>query len=265
MLYFIVITDLFVTQRKMKCLSLPCGTEALCGRVVHVLQSVSVPMTLVRLLLGALLVLPVSIGAFAAPVPTERITAPQSLEPAPGLSAPSEALEAGEEDNEKPAEETAAEPPLPEIFYGEKELPDAVRQMRADLLEAARNVDFRRLRLIYDANDPRPVLSFGDVDDPIDFLKQSSGDGEGLEILAILVEVLEAGWVRKNPDTPEEMYVWPYFTELPLASLTDKQKVELFEIVTAVDYDEMESYGSYIFYRIGIGPDGNWYYFVAGD
>ena len=31
------------------------------------------------------------------------------------------------------------------------------------------------------------------------------------------------------------------------------------------DYDDMKSYGAYIFYRVGITPDGHWQFFVAGD
>lgn len=204
--------------------------------------------------------------ACAATVNTERLTAPRSLELPPNLTVPRNGphVDGGRaEDDGSAAKED--EPPLPEVHYGEEGLPPAVRQMRRDILEAAENADFRRLRLIYEANDPPPTLSFGEIGDPIEFLKQSSGDGEGLEVLAIMIEVLQAGWVHKNPGTPEEMYVWPYFTEIPLERLTDPQKVELYEIVTASDFEEMKTFGSYIFYRLGIGPDGTWYYFVAGD
>ena len=41
--------------------------------------------------------------------------------------------------------------------------------------------------------------------------------------------------------------------------------MELFKIVTAGDYDEMENYGSYIFYRVGITPEGRWVFFLAGE
>lgn len=154
---------------------------------------------------------------------------------------------------------------IPDVQYGEDKLPAAVRQMRKDILEAATNVDFRRLKLVYDANDEPPTLSFDETGDPIEILKKNSGDPEGLEILAIMIEILQAGWVHKNPGEPDEMYIWPYFAELSLDQLTKKQKVELYEIVTASDVEEMETFGSYIFYRLGIGPDGTWYFFVAGD
>jgi hypothetical protein len=65
--------------------------------------------------------------------------------------------------------------------------------------------------------------------------------------------------------TADEMYVWPYFFAVPLDKLNAQQRVELFKIVTAGDYDDMKTYGSYIFYRVGITPDGRWSFFVAGD
>jgi hypothetical protein len=52
---------------------------------------------------------------------------------------------------------------------------------------------------------------------------------------------------------------------VPLRRLTPEQKVELFRIVTGSDYKKMKEFGAYIFYRVGIAPDGTWHFFVAGD
>ena len=71
--------------------------------------------------------------------------------------------------------------------------------------------------------------------------------------------------VRVDEGTPQEMYVWPYFAHVPLQRLTSEQKVELFRIVTRSDYKKMKEFGAYIFYRVGIAPDGTWHFFVAGD
>ncbi|TIV68899.1 MAG: hypothetical protein E5V79_07750, partial [Mesorhizobium sp.] len=84
---------------------------------------------------------------------------------------------------------------------------------------------------------------------PITFLKGLSGDGDGQEILAILEEVLSAGYVHVDTGTPQELYVWPYFFALPLDKLDARQRVELFKLVTASDYDDMKQFGAYIFYR----------------
>ena len=104
------------------------------------------------------------------------------------------------------------------------------------------------------------LLSFGDIDDPIDYLKSISGDPEGREILAILIEVLEAGFVHVEIGTPEDTYVWPYFARFPPDGSSGPQMVELFKLLTAGDYEDMKIYGTYLFYRVGIGPDGVWKY-----
>jgi hypothetical protein len=109
-------------------------------------------------------------------------------------------------------------------------------------------------------------LSLSEIEgDPITFLKGLSGDAEGQEILAIMEEVLNAGYVHVDAGTPQELYVWPYFFAVPLDKLDARQRVELFKIVTAGDYDSMKQFGAYIFYRVGIAPDGQWAFFVAGD
>ncbi|MBK5951471.1 hypothetical protein CH339_22235 [Rhodobium orientis] len=154
---------------------------------------------------------------------------------------------------------------MPEVRYGRAELPEPVQRMREALIEAAKSGNVEELRTVFEMNELMPTLSFGDITDPIEHLKKASGDGEGREVMAILLEVLEAGWVHVDAGKPSEMYVWPYFAQYPLADLTPPQLVELFRIVTSYDYQEMQTYGTYIFYRVGIGPDGTLHYFVAGD
>jgi len=61
------------------------------------------------------------------------------------------------------------------------------------------------------------------------------------------------------------MYVWPYFARVPLKTLTAPQKVELLKIVTGSDYKEMLDAGAYNFFRVGIGRDGSWRFFVTGN
>ena len=61
------------------------------------------------------------------------------------------------------------------------------------------------------------------------------------------------------------MYIWPYFAHYPFRDLTREQKVEMYRIVTAADFAEMEAFGVWLFYRLGIGKDGTLHYFVAGE
>ena len=126
--------------------------------------------------------------------------------------------------------------------------------------------DIEKLRPLIGTGDSITQLSLTDIDgDPVNFLKGLSGDADGQEILAILEEVLDAGFVHLDAGTPQELYVWPYFFALPLDKLDPKQRVELFKIVTSGDYDDMKQFGAYIFYRVGITPAGQWTFFVAGD
>jgi len=163
----------------------------------------------------------------------------------------------------------ASDPPaasgLPPIFRSETDLPEPVRRMRDSLLAAARSGDIEQLRLLMQAQPEAPAVSLGDPGDPIEYLKALSSDADGREMLAILLELLEGGFVRAQPGTAEELYVWPYFAQYPLESLTPGQLVELFTILTAADYEEMRSYGAYTFFRVGIAPDGRWLFFLAGD
>jgi hypothetical protein len=122
------------------------------------------------------------------------------------------------------------------------------------------------LRPLIGSGDDATQLSLADVEgDSIDFLRSLSGDTEGQEILAILEEVLTSGYVHLDAGTPQELYAWPYFFAMPLEKLTPPQRVELFKIVTAGDYEDMKSFGTYTFYRVAIAPDGHWIFFVAGE
>ncbi|WP_378943521.1 hypothetical protein [Mesorhizobium sp. ANAO-SY3R2] len=156
--------------------------------------------------------------------------------------------------------------PLPEIVHDLSRLPEPVSRMRNLLVEAAKTGDIEKLRPLIGTGSNMPQLSFGDIEgDPIAFIKGLSGDGEGQEILAIMEEVLNAGYVHLGEGTEEDLYVWPYFFGIPLDKLDARQKVELFKIVTAGDYEDMKQYGAYVFYRLGITPEGSWAFFVAGD
>jgi hypothetical protein len=200
--------------------------------------------------------------------------------PVPDQVAPSQGMEPSVDPGTGEGEETSPvapgsgygmsppepEGPLPEVQYDVSKLPAEVQRMRQLIIDACRGGDIEKLRPLLGTGDSATQLSLGGIDgDPIDFLKGLAGDENGQEILAILEEVLEAGYVHLDVGEPSELYVWPYFFALPLDKLTPAQRVELFKIVTAGDYEEMQTYGSYIFYRVGITPEGRWVFFVAGE
>src|SRR5712691_6908127 len=150
-----------------------------------------------------------------------------------------------------------------EIITDLTRLPAPVARTRERLLAAARSGDLQQLAALM--NDSSPIFSFTDDKDPVAFWKANYPDSDGIEVLSILTMILEAGYVRVDEGTPQEMYVWPYFVRMSLSALTPQQKVELFRIVTGADYKDMMKLGVYAFYRLGIGPDGTWHFFVTGD
>lgn len=152
-----------------------------------------------------------------------------------------------------------------EVLRDFSALPAPVKALRDRLLEAAASGEIERLRPLLGTGADQTQLFVAEESDPIALLKSLSGDEEGDEILAILIDILSAGFVHVQKGTPEEAYVWPYFTEKSIASLTPPEKVELMRIVTAGDYQDMLEYGNYSFFRVGISPDGKWKFFTAGD
>lgn len=172
----------------------------------------------------------------------------------------------GPESEDEIAGPAAEDRPPPAINYDMDALPEPVARMRQLILDAARTGDIEKLRPLLGTGERQTALSLSVLEgDPIAFLKDISGDPEGQEILAILSEILEAGYVHLDAGKPTELYVWPYFFARSLEGLTPEQKVELFRIVTAGDYADMKQVGAYIFYRVGITPAGEWTFFVAGD
>ena len=170
-----------------------------------------------------------------------------------------------EQDGDTLAKPQKPAPPA-EIIRDLEQLPFPARRMHELLVEAAKSGDIEKLRPFIGTGEDATMLSLGGLDgDPIDFLKSQSGDPEGHEILAILLEVLEAGYVHLDVGTENDIFVWPYFFAVPLEALTPQQKVELFTILTSGDLEEMKTFGAYVFFRVGITPQGRWRFFVAGD
>lgn len=154
----------------------------------------------------------------------------------------------------------------PDIQRDVSRLPEAVAKTRALLIEAVKSGDIEKLRPLLSSGSEPTMLSIGGLEgDPIEFLKEASGDEDGHEMLAILLEILEAPYVVSEEGSENELFLWPYFYAWPLDKLTPPMRVELFRIMTAGDLEDSQSFGSYVFYRVGIAPDGSLKFFVAGD
>ena len=194
-----------------------------------------------------------------SPIPAPDTTIPRS-DDADELDVP---VETDQPEAARPPNADTA--PL-DVFYGDEDLPAPVKTMRDLIMDACRRGDLEALRPLIGTGADITQLSLGGIDsDPVEYIKGLSGDTEGHEILAILLEVLEAGHVRMEAGTDNDIYVWPYFAGVSIETLTPQQRVELFKIITAGDYEDMLTYGAYIFYRVGISPDGKWQFFIAGD
>ncbi len=152
-----------------------------------------------------------------------------------------------------------------EIIRDMTKLPAPVKHMREQLVEAAASGDIARLRALMGTGATQTQVMNGEFEDPIETLKSFSGDAEGQEILAILLDILSTGAAHFDVGTPDEAYVWPYFAGKQLSTLTPPERVDLLRIVTAGDLAGMEENGNYNFFRAGISPDGKWKFFSGGD
>lgn len=210
------------------------------------------------------------------PAPLDPAKAPAASAPAdsaPADQTPSDRTAPGDDEDmpqhqvpDQTAPENQSKGPLPDIEYDFAKLPEPVRKMREAIIEAAKTGDIEKLRPLLGTTETPTQLSLGGIDgDPVQFLKEQSGDEGGQEILAILEDVLSAGYVHMKPDGDNDFYVWPYFAALPVDRLTAPQRVELFRIVTAGDLEDMREADLYNFYRVGITPDGKWSFFVTGE
>lgn len=184
------------------------------------------------------------------------------------LDEPTEAEAAEEEPAlapEIPPSASAPDPDKAAVLYDLSLLPEPARRMRQLIVDAAQTGDIEALRPLIGIGPEATRLATGGIEgDPIDYLRSASGDDAGLEVLAIILDLLEAGFVRVEREDGEALFIWPYFFAVPLEELTPPQRVELLRIVTAGDLAEMEILGSYNFYRLAITESGVWSYLVAG-
>ena len=209
--------------------------------------------------IGLRLLLPALVASASVVAPTnlrsETVKPPDAAAPAPD--------EPAQRSADKGKGHLAPASAVAEIITDLSRLPAPVARTRERLLAAARSGDLQQLAALM--NESSPIFSFTDDKDQVAFWKANYPDSDGIEVLSILTMILEAGYVRVDEGTPQEMYVWPYFVRMSLSALTPQQKVELFRIVTGADYKDMMKLGVYAFYRLGIGPDGTWHFFVTGD
>jgi hypothetical protein len=113
-------------------------------------------------------------------------------------------------------------------------LPQNVADLREAILAAARSGKIDELKVAFDMSGTLPDIGVPATEDPIKALKAKSADGQGHEILAALVNLLDmppaaqpfGGDIENNL-----VYVWPYLAERPLDKLTPSEDVDLYRLV----------------------------------
>lgn len=158
-------------------------------------------------------------------------------------------------------------PPL-KVRYGTEDLPRAVVEVREALLAAIEVGQIEELRQVLDLSDAKPDTGAPPKTDAIAHWKSTFGDTQGREVLAALSLILDTGHVavRRGPDIENnQLYVWPYFAEMPLGQLNPRQEVELLRLVPASAAREMKEKGKYTGWRLVIGADGTWHAFRKGE
>jgi hypothetical protein len=174
---------------------------------------------------------------------------------------PSLALESRGEAGQQEAAEKHRKAPARAI-PALKPLPVQVEEMRQALLEAARSGRIEELRVPLEWNELNPDVDGIAGQDPIAHLKKISGDGEGVEILAVLADILpmRPAELRQGKDIENNIvYVWPYLAEAKLDSLTPPEQVDLLRLVGPAAAKEMRDKKRWTWWRLAIGADGTWH------
>lgn len=149
-----------------------------------------------------------------------------------------------------------------------KPLPAPVEEMRQAILAATRTGDIEDLLVPLDWNELTPDVAKEAVDDPIDYWKKISADGEGREVLAALANILEMrpAELPLGKDLENNIiYVWPYLAEAKLDQLTPAEQVDLLRLVPPEKAKEMRKANKWTWWRLTIGADGTWHAFTKPD
>lgn len=135
-------------------------------------------------------------------------------------------------------------------------LPDAVATLRDRIAAAAVACDYDSLQELALEGDTGFTASYGSETSAADHWR---GEEErGGKPLAKLIQVLATPFGRNEAN----FYAWPSaYTESP----TEAQWQSLEGIYSHDEIASFKELGSYLGYRVGITPAGDWQFFVSGD
>jgi hypothetical protein len=134
-------------------------------------------------------------------------------------------------------------------------LPAAVAEMRERIAVAAVECDYDGLQELALEGGGGFTFSYGSETSAADHWARAEERGE--EVMRILVETL-----RQTGHQYQGNWVWPTaYTDSP----TDADWQALEGLYPQDQLDAMRQSGSFLGYRVGITPGGDWTFFVAGD
>lgn len=136
-----------------------------------------------------------------------------------------------------------------------QDLPAAVAETRSQLYEHSSDCDYAGLATMASKDDTH--LGFGGGTDPEEqWVAEGRAGKEALSILARLLQMKPAF------ERATSRWVWP-------AAFVDPSDEASWQEVEQIHDPEtlqmMQDGGSYMGYRVGIGADGRWMFYVAGD
>lgn len=163
-----------------------------------------------------------------------------------------------------PKEKPVLPQPRGPVLLSNKTLPGPVLDMRDLIFAAIATGDIEELRLALEWNELRPDLGIDRKTDAIEHFKAISIDGQGLETLAALADLLSTHPTRLQIGKDLEnndIFVWPGLAESNLKTLSPAQQVQLFRIMPTDEAAKIIKTGEWTWYRIAIGADGTWHVF----
>jgi hypothetical protein len=144
------------------------------------------------------------------------------------------------------------------------ELPAAVAKTRDEIRSVAAKGDLAALAGLTDP--ARFTYSFGDGGDPAAYWE--SLKGEGTDVGAIIVALLDMTCVAFEIEGDATYYEWPAAAEMAYEFLTEEEIAALDNLYGGKleeQYIEGSEVGYYAGWRLLIAEDGRWDTFVAGD
>jgi hypothetical protein len=138
------------------------------------------------------------------------------------------------------------------------QLPGPVAEKKEAIVDAAHALDYDGLEALVDTTNF--TYSFGESGHPARYWRRMEEEAEVPILGDFLPTVLAMPWAKLGP-----VYVWPSVHAKKPSRWTEQERKALEQLYTEKEIRRFERAGSYLGWRAGIGEDGTWLFFVAGD